>query len=135
MVIYNNALTIIAGADISTNFSSGLDPKCENIRRNVEIINNPKNHKTIICFVFINLTLFHYLNRWHYCINQSLHFFSKHLILFHCFQYHRTPLIVKSYYLFTSWSLCLTSTYFKVTPRPVSNLGSLFKAFLIGSCY
>ena len=59
MVMYNNAPIIIAGADISTNFSSGLDPKCENIRRNVEINSNPKNHNTIICFLFIKSYLFH----------------------------------------------------------------------------
>ena len=59
MVMYNNALTIIAGADISTNFSSGLDPKCENIRRNVEMSSNPKNHNTMICFLFIKSYLFY----------------------------------------------------------------------------
>lgn len=96
MVMHNNAPTITAGAEISTNLSSGLDPKCENIRRNVEMSSNPKSHNTMICFVFIqSYLLYGFLNHWQnpidYLLDSSFTFF----IFFHRLNNRRTPFIVQ----------------------------------------
>ena len=52
-VMYSNEPITNDGTEMSRNFSSRPEPRCENILKNDDVINIPKNHNTTSCFLFI----------------------------------------------------------------------------------